>query len=230
MGNKKKCIWLEEEFPNFKAITCDGEFQFHDYIKDSWCILFSHPSDFTPICTTELLKAAQLESEFSKRNVKMVALSCNDKSTHKEWIKDIQSFGKLDESCKFPFPIIDDSSREIANKLGMIDNSHKNSKSMPFKVRGVYIIGPDKKLKLFYMYPEQCGRNFNEILRVIDSLQLNFKHPHLATPADWEKGQKCMLQPFVTKEDQEKNFPNAKICKLPSGKEYLREISKPEKK
>jgi 1-Cys peroxiredoxin 6 len=153
-------VLLGHIFPNFDAVTNEGQINFHDFIGDSWCIFFSHPHDFTPVCTTELSRAAHLADEFAKRNVKLIALSCNDVSMHNDWIKDIQAYGKLDTTKKFPYPIIDDKTRTLAEKLGMIDPDERDSAGIPLTARAVFIIGPDKKLKLSFLYPATTGRNF----------------------------------------------------------------------
>ena len=151
---------LGDIFPNFHAITNEGEFNFHDFIGDSWVVLFSHPHDFTPVCTTELARAAQLKDEFAKRGVKMIALSCNDAEMHKDWIKDIEAYGKLNTSEKFPFPIIDDKTRRLALSLGMIDPNEVDSAGAALTARALFLIGPDKKLKMSLVYPATTGRNF----------------------------------------------------------------------
>ena len=221
-------LLLGDIFPNFKAKTNIGDFEIHDFIGDSWCILFSHPHDFTPVCTTELARAAQLTSEFEKRNVKMIALSCNDVEMHNEWVKDIVAYGNLDASKPFPYPIIDDKCRTLANKLGMIDPNETDVAGIPLTARAVFIIGPDKRLKLSILYPATTGRNFDEILRVVDSLQLCAKH-HVATPVDWKNGDRCMVQPSVSNEDAKKLFPKGfETVQLPSQKEYLRMTPQPE--
>ena len=140
-------VLLGEIFPNFNAVTNEGEINFHEFIGDSWCILFSHPHDFTPVCTTELSRAAQLADEFSRRNVKLIALSCNDVAMHNDWIKDIQCYGKLDTSKKFPYPIIDDRTRALAKKLGMLDPDERDSAGILLTARAVFIIGPDNKTR-----------------------------------------------------------------------------------
>jgi 1-Cys peroxiredoxin 6 len=149
---------LGEVFPNFTAMTNEGEIKFHEYVGDSWCVLFSHPADFTPVCTTELARAAQLAPEFAKRGVKMIALSCNDVESHKGWIDDIKSFGNI--KSKFPYPIIDDKSRQLANLFGMIDPDEIDSAGLPLTARAVFVIGPDKKMKMSILYPATTGRNF----------------------------------------------------------------------
>lgn len=163
-------VLLGHIFPNFDAVTNEGQINFHEFIGDSWCILFSHPHDFTPVCTTELARAAQLAEEFTKRNVKLIALSCNDVSMHNDWIKDIQCYGKLDTSKKFPFPIIDDKTRHLAEKLNMIDPDERDPAGIPLTARAVFIIGPDKKLKLSFLYPATTGRNFEFVLFLFNFL------------------------------------------------------------
>jgi len=220
-------LLLGDEFPNFKGKTTIGEIDFHEYIKDSWCIFFSHPHDFTPVCTTELGRAAKLAPEFLKRGFKMIAISCNDCNMHKEWIKDIQDYSKLDKSSTFPYPIIDDTDRSLATLLGMIDPDEKDSTGMPLTARACFIIGPDKKLKLSILYPATTGRNFDEILRVCDSLQLCAKYK-VATPVDWKQGDKVIVQPSVKQEELATLFPKGvETVKVPSGKGYLRVTPQP---
>jgi len=203
--------------PNFKATTDQGEVQFHDYIRDSWTILFSHPADYTPVCTTELAKAQSLAPEFGKRGVKMIALSCDDAESHRGWITDIKKYTK-----DFSYPIIADPTREIAVSLGMLDPEEKDKAGMPLTCRAVFIVGPDKKLKLSLLYPATTGRNFDEILRVIDSLQLT-AIKKVATPVNWTPGTEAMVVPSVKAEDVPKLFPNGiREDTMPSGKTYMR--------
>jgi len=217
---------LGDIFPNFDAETTDGNFKFHDYIADSWAILFSHPADYTPVCTTELNRVCELTSEFQKRGVKLCALSCDDVESHHGWIKDIVAYGKM--SDKFPYPIISDKTRKLAVSLGMVDPDEKDIAGMPLTARAVFIIGPDKKLKLSILYPATTGRNFDEILRVIDSLQLTAKHK-VATPVDWKVGGKCMVVPSVKVDEESKIFPKGvETIQVPSGKSYLRMTPQPE--
>lgn len=217
---------LGDEFPNFQADTSDGQMDFHNFIADSWAILFSHPADYTPVCTTELARVAQLVPEFEKRGVKLAALSCNDVTSHQGWIKDIKTFLKPDE--EFLYPIVADEKRELAVKLGMIDPDEKDAKGLPLTARAVFIIGPDKKLKLSLLYPATTGRNFDEILRVVDSLQLTATKK-VATPADWKKGGDCMVLPTVKQEDIAELFPKGvTVREMPSGKNYMRYTPQPE--
>nr|AEI52300.1 peroxiredoxin 6 protein [Sepiella maindroni] len=216
---------LGDIFPNFDADTTAGHFNFHEFINNSWAILFSHPADYTPVCTTELTRVVQLIPEFKKRGVKLCALSCDDVESHHGWIKDIIAYGKLAE---FPYPIISDKTRKLAVSLGMVDPDEKDLAGMPLTARAVFIIGPDKKLKLSILYPATTGRNFDEILRVIDSLQLTAKHK-VATPVDWKVGDKCMVVPSVKVEDEKEIFPKGvETIPVPSGKSYLRMTPHPE--
>ncbi|MEJ2005464.1 MAG: peroxiredoxin [Cyclobacteriaceae bacterium] len=183
-------IRLGDEAPNFTAQTTEGEINFHDWLGDSWGVLFSHPADFTPVCTTELGTVA--------KNVKVVALSVDGLESHKEWIKDIHET----QNTTVNFPIIADEDRKIAYLYDMI---HPNADSN-LTARSVYVIGPDKKVKLIITYPASTGRNFDELLRVIDSLQLTAYHK-VATPANWNKGEECVIVPAVTDEEIPKLFP-----------------------
>jgi len=216
---------LGDIFPNFSADTTEGRIQFHDWLGDSWAILFSHPADYTPVCTTELGRAGQLVPEFKKRGVKMIALSCNDMESHHGWIKDIQSYSTLDG--EFPYPIISDDRRDLAVLLGMIDPVEKDKAGLPLTCRAVFIIGPDKKLKLSMLYPATTGRNFDELLRVIDSLQLTAEKL-VATPVDWKAGGECMVLPTVKPEEVPEKFPKGvRVHPVPSKKEYLRFTPQP---
>ncbi|PHX74998.1 MAG: peroxidase [Chitinophagaceae bacterium] len=202
--------------PNFKAKTTAGDIDFHEYLGTSWGILFSHPADFTPVCTTELGRTAQLEEEFKKRNVKVLAVSVDGLEKHESWVKDINET----QHCTVGFPIIADENREVA---GLYDMIHPNA-SATFTVRSLFIIGPDKTIKLFITYPASTGRNFVEVLRVIDSLQLtaNFS---VATPADWKEGEDVIVVPAVSTEDAQIKFPKG----LNIVKPYLRYTPQPNK-
>lgn len=211
---------LGDVFPNFTADTTDGSIQFHDWLGDSWGILFSHPRDYTPVCTTELGRVCKLVPEFKKRNTKLIALSCDDVDSHNGWVQDVTSFAKF--AGDFPYPIIADPTRTLAKQFGMIDPDEKDDQGMPLTCRAVFIVGPDKKLKLALLYPATTGRNFDEILRVIDSLQLT-AYKKVATPADWKRGDKCMVIPSLSDEEANKLFPKGfKRKDVPSGKGYLR--------
>uniref|UniRef100_A0A8C0IVW1 Peroxiredoxin-6 n=1 Tax=Chelonoidis abingdonii TaxID=106734 RepID=A0A8C0IVW1_CHEAB len=178
-------LLLGDEAPNFEADTTQGRIRFHDFLGDSWGILFSHPRDFTPVCTTELGRAAKLAPEFRKRNVKMIALSIDTVSDHLAWSKDINAYNGDEPTEKLPFPVIADAKRDLSIQLGMLDPDERDKEGLPLTARVVFIFGPDKKLKLSILYPATTGRNFDEILRVVDSLQLTAKSK-VATPVDWK--------------------------------------------
>lgn len=184
--------------PDFTAQTSSGEIRFHDYIDGHWAVLYSHPADYTPVCTTELGRTAQLSEEFKKRNTKVLALSVDSVEDHLGWIKDINET----QNTSVDFPIIADSDRKVAELYDMI---HPNA-SQTATVRSVFVIGPDKKIKLTLTYPASTGRNFFEILRVIDSLQLTQEHS-VATPADWEYGNDVIISPSIKNEDIAGKFP-----------------------
>ena len=189
---------LGDEAPNFTAQTTEGEIDFHQWLGDGWGVLFSHPADYTPVCTTELGATARLKSEFEKRNVKVAALSVDGLDSHRGWINDINET----QDTTVNFPIIADEDKKVASLYDMI---HPNADDK-MTVRSVFIIGPDKKIKLMITYPASTGRNFHEILRVIDSLQLT-AYQKVATPVNWEEGQDCVILPSVTNEEAEKLFP-----------------------
>ncbi|MFN5475368.1 MAG: peroxiredoxin, partial [Sphingobacteriales bacterium] len=184
--------------PNFTAKTTAGDIDFYEYLGDSWGILFSHPADYTPVCTTELGKTALLQEEFRKRNVKVLAVSVDPLDKHKGWINDINETQHVDVQ----FPIIADEDRNVATLYDMI---HPNA-SETFTVRSLFVIGPDKKVKLIITYPASTGRNFVEVLRVVDSLQLTAGYS-VATPADWKEGEDVIVVPAVSTEDAIKKFP-----------------------
>lgn len=205
---------LGDTAPNFKAQTTAGPIDFYEFLGNSWGVLFSHPADYTPVCTTELGRTAQLKSEFDKRNVKVLAVSVDPLDKHLGWVKDINET----QNCDVDFPIIADENREVANLYGMI---HPNA-SETFTVRSLFVIGPDKKIKLTLTYPASTGRNFNEVLRVIDSLQLTAGYS-VATPADWKHGEDVIVVPAVSTEDAQKKFPKG----LKIVKPYLRYTPQP---
>lgn len=189
---------LGDPAPDFTAQTTEGEINFYQYLGNSWGVLFSHPADYTPVCTTELGRTALLKEEFAKRNVKVLAVSVDPIDKHKGWVNDINET----QNCTVDFPLIADENREVANLYDMI---HPNA-SATATVRSLFIIGPDKLVKLIITYPASTGRNFNEVLRVIDSLQLTSKHS-LATPANWQQGEDAIVVPAVSTEDAIKKFP-----------------------
>jgi len=205
---------LGDVVPDFTANTTEGKISFYEYLGNSWGVLFSHPADYTPVCTTELGKTALLKEEFAKRNVKVLAVSVDPIDKHMGWRNDINETQK----CNVDFPIIADEDRKVANLYDMI---HPNA-SETFTVRSLFIIGPDKKLKLSLTYPASTGRNFHEVLRVIDSLQLTANYS-VATPADWKSGEDVIVVPAVSTDDAMKKFPKGvKIVKP-----YLRYTPQP---
>uniref|UniRef100_A0A8C6T7R1 Peroxiredoxin-6 n=1 Tax=Neogobius melanostomus TaxID=47308 RepID=A0A8C6T7R1_9GOBI len=215
-------ILLGDVFPNFEADTTIGKIKFHDFLGDSWGILFSHPRDFTPVCTTELARAAKVADKFKQRNVKMIALSLDSVEDHHKWSKDVMAFGNCAGSA-LPYPIIADENRELSVKLGMLDPDETDKDGMPLTARCVFVIGPDKKMKLSILYPATTGRNFDEIIRVIDSLQLTAQKK-VATPVDWKPGDKVMVIPSLSDAEAGKLFPNGvNTIEVPSGKKYLRQ-------
>ncbi|ODM20221.1 Mitochondrial peroxiredoxin PRX1 [Aspergillus cristatus] len=197
--------------PNFTAQTTHGDIDFHQFIGNSWAILFSHPADFTPVCTTELGAFAKLKDEFEKRNVKMIGLSANDLSSHGEWVKDINEVC----STNLQFPIIADAERKVAFLYDMIDQRDLDNiaeKGIAFTIRSVFIIDPNKKIRLTMMYPASTGRNSAEVLRVIDSLQTGDKKG-VVTPIDWQAGDDVIVPPSVSTADAEKKFGNVRELK-----------------
>ncbi len=205
---------LGDVAPNFKAKTTEGEIDFHEFLGEGWGILFSHPADFTPVCTTELGRTALLQEEFAKRNVKVLAVSVDPLDKHFEWRKDINET----QNCAVGFPIIADEDRNVATLYDMI---HPNA-SATATVRSLFVIGPDKLVKLTITYPASTGRNFHEVLRVVDSLQLTAGYS-VATPADWKAGEDVIVVPAVSTEDAVKKFPKGVKVVKP----YLRYTPQP---
>jgi alkyl hydroperoxide reductase subunit AhpC len=207
---------IGDEAPNFQVETTEGKIDFHEYLGHSWGILYSHPADFTPVCTTELGKTAKLKDEFDKRSTKVLVVSVDDLKSHQGWIKDINET----QNTIVNFPIIADPDRVVANLYDMI---HENA-SVTTTVRSVFFIGPDKKIKASITYPASTGRNFTEILRVIDSLQLTANYS-VATPADWVQGEDVVIVPSVKDEDIPAKFPKGHRVIKP----YLRMTPQPDK-
>jgi len=205
---------LGDTAPNFKAQTTSGEIDFYEYLGNSWGILFSHPADYTPVCTTELGKTALLKDEFAKRNVKVLAVSVDPLDRHAGWVNDINET----QNVQVDFPLIADSDRNVATLYDMI---HPNA-SVTATVRSLFVIGPDKLVKLIITYPASTGRNFTEVLRVVDSLQLTANHS-VATPADWNHGEDVIVVPAVSTEDAIKKFPKGVKVVKP----YLRYTPQP---
>jgi alkyl hydroperoxide reductase subunit AhpC len=213
-------LQIGDEAPNFTAESTLGEIDFHNWIGSSWAVLMSHPSDFTPVCTTEIGRVSNLKEEFIKRNAKPLVVSVGIKEgmnpieSHNEWIKDVNET----QGASVDFPLVADPEKNIANSYGMI---HPNANDM-LTIRSVFIIGPDKKIKLIISYPASTGRNFQEILRVLDSLQLTATY-QVATPADWKQGEDCIVIPAVATEDIPSKFPKGHTII----KEYLRTTPQP---
>lgn len=200
--------------PNFKAQTSLGEIDFYEFVGDSWVVLFSHPADYTPVCTTELGKTASLKDEFAKRNTKVIALSVDPVDKHHGWIQDINET----QNVEVNFPLIADEDRKVSEAYGMI---HPNA-SLTATVRSLFIIAPDKTIKLIITYPASTGRNFQEILRVLDSLQLTAYYS-VATPADWKEGEDVVVVPSIATEDIPAKFPKG----FKEVKPYLRLTPQP---
>ncbi|MCU1289073.1 MAG: Peroxidase [Acidobacteria bacterium] len=207
---------IGDEAPNFTAETTEGIINFHEYLGDDWGVFFSHPRDFTPVCTTELGEAARLKPEFDKRGVKIIGLSVDPSDAHHKWAEDIEET----QGSKLNFPVIADHDKKVADLYDMI---HPNA-SDTVTVRSVFVIGPDKKVKLTLTYPASTGRNFDEILRVIDSLQLTAKHS-VATPVNWTDGDDVIIVPSVTDEQAKEKFPEGWKTLKP----YLRLVKQPGK-
>ena len=208
-------IRLGDIAPDFTADTSEGTIEFHKYLGDGWGVLFSHPKDYTPVCTTELGRVASLKSEFDKRNVKVIALSVDPVDSHKGWINDINET----QNCSVNYPIIADPEKKVSEMYDMIHPNALNN----LTVRSVFIIGPDKAVKLTLTYPASTGRNFDEILRVIDSLQLTANY-QVATPVDWKHGDDCVVVPAIKTEDIPAKFPKGHKVIKP----YLRTTPQPD--
>ena len=213
---------INDTAPNFTAQTTQGTINFHDWIGDSWAVLFSHPKDFTPVCTTELGYMAKIEPEFAKRNVKLIGLSIDPVDNHERWAADIEET----QGAKVNYPMIGDTELKIAMAYDMLPEgagttSDGRTAADNATVRSVFVVGPDKKIKLMITYPMTTGRNFDEILRVIDSMQLTAKHK-VATPVNWQPGQDVIITPAVSNEEAAEKFPGFKTIKP-----YLRTTPQP---
>jgi alkyl hydroperoxide reductase subunit AhpC len=209
-------VQLGEVAPDFTQDSTEGPIHFHEWAGNSWVVLFSHPKDYTPVCTTELGAVARLKPEFDKRNVKVIGLSVDPVDDHRGWSKDIEET----QNVKLNFPLLADGDRKVANLYGMIHPQADDT----LTVRSVFVIGPDKKVKLMITYPASTGRNFQEILRVIDSLQLTANYK-VATPADWKEGEDCIIVPSVSNDDAKNLFPKG----FKEIKPYLRTTPQPNK-
>jgi thioredoxin-dependent peroxiredoxin len=207
-------VLLGDIAPDFSQRSTEGRIDFHDWLGDSWGVLFSHPKDFTPVCTTELAEAARLKPEFDRRNVKIIGLSVDTVDSHQSWDRDIRET----QGHAVNFPLLADADRKVATLYGMI---HPNS-DPALTVRAVFVIGPEKRLRLTITYPPSTGRNFEEILRAIDSLQLT-DHHKVATPVNWRHGDDVIIVPSLSDEDARKRFPNGWRAATP----YLRLVRQP---
>ncbi|MGD0894924.1 MAG: peroxiredoxin [Acidimicrobiales bacterium] len=207
-------LQLGDTAPNFTAESTEGEITLYDYLGDSWGVLFSHPKDFTPVCTTELGEVARLKGEFDKRNTKVLGVSVDPVSSHEAWVADIKDA----TGQSLNFPLLGDPDRKVADLYGMIHPNADNT----LTVRSVFVIGPDKKVKLTITYPASTGRNFNEILRVLDSLQLTANYS-VATPVNWKDGEDVIIVPAVSDEDAKEKFPKG----FKTVKKYLRYTPQP---
>ncbi|EIM88567.1 1-Cys peroxiredoxin [Stereum hirsutum FP-91666 SS1] len=195
--------------PDFEAETTAGPIKFHEWIGDSWAILFSHPDDFTPVCTTELGEVARRSEDFKKRGVKVIGLSANGLESHNKWVKDINEYGAQFGPTDVQYPIIADESRKVATLYDMLDEqdaTNVDKKGLPLTIRTVFVIDPKKTIRLTISYPASTGRNFDEILRVIDSLQITDKH-RIATPVNWKKGDDVIIHASVGPEEAKTLFP-----------------------
>jgi 1-Cys peroxiredoxin 6 len=213
-----KPLLINDIAPDFEAETQLGPIKFSEYAKDSWLIFFSHPRDFTPVCTTELARAAQLQEEFAQRGVKMLAISCDDVESHSSWVQDVNAYGKKEVK----YPIVADPERKIAKMYQMLPAEDLGQSAMPFTVRSVFILDPNRRIRAMVVYPPPIGRNFDELLRVVDALQVSDRL-HCATPVDWTPGAKVIVPATVSEELVGRNFPNGlEVVELPSKKSYLR--------
>ena len=211
---------INDQAPNFQAETTQGKIDFHNWIGDSWAVLFSHPKDFTPVCTTELGYMASIQSEFDKRHTKIIGLSIDPLDDHQKWLKDVEEVGKT----SVRYPVIADTSLEIAKLYNMFPADESGTAQgrtamTNATVRSIFIIGPDKNIKLMMTYPMTTGRNFNEILRVLDSMQLTAKHK-VATPVNWQQGEDVIIVPSVSNEEAQKIYPDG----WDTVKPYLRKV------
>lgn len=222
----KSAPTINDKFPNLTGETQNTTtFNLYQYLNNSWGIVFMHPGDFTPVCTTELGEAARLQSEFDKRNVKLCGFSCNDAQSHKLWIQDI----KAATGHTVEFPLFCDPNRDVSYDLGILDETNKNSEGLPMTVRSVYVINPERVIALRMTYPASCGRDFSEILRVVDSLQLTSKHS-VATPVNWKDGEEVIVNFPLSDEEADEKFSTTgyNIVDVPSEtgkdltKHYLR--------
>ncbi|UJP03439.1 MAG: peroxiredoxin [Nitrosomonas sp.] len=214
---------INDQAPNFQVETTHGKIDFHEWIGDKWAVLFSHPKDFTPVCTTELGYMASIQSEFDKRNTKIIGLSIDPLTDHEKWLKDVEEVG----GSPIRYPVIADTNLHVAKLYNMFPADETGSAEgrtalTNATVRSIFIIGPDKNIKLMMTYPMTTGRNFNEILRVLDSMQLTAKHK-VATPVNWQQGEDVIIVPSVSNEEAQKIYPQGWKTLKP----YLRKVKQP---
>jgi alkyl hydroperoxide reductase subunit AhpC len=214
---------IGSQAPDFEADSTKGRIRFHEWLGNSWGILFSHPKDFTPVCTTELGYLAKLQPEFDKRNTKIIGLSVDPVGDHSRWLKDVEGYG----GAKVDYPIIADHDLNVSKKYDMLPEeepgtSQGRTAATNQTVRTVYLIGPDKLIKAMLIYPMSTGRNFDEVLRLLDSIQLTAEHK-VATPVNWKQGEDCIIVPSVSEEEARKQFPGGWTSDLP----YLRRVPQP---
>ncbi|CAN6206233.1 unnamed protein product [Urochloa humidicola] len=214
-------LTIGDTIPNLELDSTHGKIRIHDFIGDSYVIIFSHPADFTPVCTTEMAAMAGYAQEFEKRGVKLLGISCDDVASHKEWIKDIEAYKP---GTKLTYPILADPRRDAIKQLNMVDPDEKDAQGVNLPSRTLHIVGPDKTVKLSFLYPACTGRNMDEVLRAVDSLLTAAKHKgKVAMPANWKPGDRAVIGPSVSDEEAKKLFPDGfETADLPSKKGYLR--------
>ncbi|XP_075688315.1 peroxiredoxin-6-like [Rhinoderma darwinii] len=211
---------LGDQVPDFTAETTEGTLQLYDYIKDVWCLIMSHPGVFTPVCTTELAYMVKEIKQFTDRNVKLIAISFDTKEKHIQWVKDINAFNKEDTSKPLPYPLIADSTRDIGAKLDMIRPADKSQPGLALTARHALLIGPDKKLKCYFVYPATSGRNMDEILRAIDTVQLTHR-TGLSSEVNWKPCKRIIVPASLPPEKVQEFVKNRKVVDLPSHQNYL---------
>ncbi|KAJ4956365.1 hypothetical protein NE237_013148 [Protea cynaroides] len=212
-------LTIGDTLPNLEVETTCGKFMLHDFVGQDWVIIFSHPGDFTPVCTTELAKVAAYTEKFEERGVKLLGLSCDDIQSHNNWIKDIESYSG---GCKVKFPIIADPKREIIKELNMVDPDEKDATGKEVPSRALHVVAGNKMVKLSILYPATIGRNVDEILRAVDALQKTANHK-VGTPVNWKPDELVMIHPSVSDDQVNEMFPRGYYApEVPSGKDYLR--------
>lgn len=212
-------LTIGDTIPDLELDTTHGRIRIHDYVGNGYAIVFSHPADFTPVCTTEMAAMASFAGEFEKRGVKLLGISCDDVSSHKEWIKDVEAYKP---GSRVTFPIAADPNNEVIKQLNMVDPDEKDKDGQQLPSRTLHFVGPDKKVKLSFLYPASTGRNIDEVLRVVNSIQKAAKH-RVGTPVNWKPGDPVVISPSVSNEEACKLFPQGyEVKDLPSKKEYLR--------